>query len=279
MRSAKLLSGPFNHLRQCRHGVMLYNCNDTFVGKSLEYYGEWSEGEIDALRQIIRPGDVVVEAGANIGSHTLFFAQAVGPQGQVYAFEPQRLVFQTLCANMALNSLTNVHGRQAALGAQRGFINVPALNFAAINNFGGVRLGLHLPGEMVEVLTVDSLNLPACRLLKADVEGMELEVLQGAAATIDRLHPCLYLENDKPEKHQAILEFAARFGYAMYGHYPPMYNPQNYYGNSENVFDTMVSGNLFCVHESSQVNVQGGSRIFPGDPSPFVPPEPQANNG
>ena len=53
----------------------------------------------------IQPGDVVIEVGANIGPHTVFLAQHVGPQGLVLAFEPQRILFQTLCANLALNSI------------------------------------------------------------------------------------------------------------------------------------------------------------------------------
>jgi hypothetical protein len=90
-----------NRVKQCRHGMMLYNVHDLYVGRSLDQYGEFSQGEIDLFGQILKPGQVVLDVGANIGAHTLWFAQTVGPSGTVLAFEPQRIVFQALCANLA----------------------------------------------------------------------------------------------------------------------------------------------------------------------------------
>jgi len=72
---------------------MIYNKNDMYVGKSLELYGEFSEGEVDLFRQLVHQGDTVLEIGANLGAHTLVLAQLAGEGGCVYAFEPQRLVF------------------------------------------------------------------------------------------------------------------------------------------------------------------------------------------
>ena len=79
---------------------MLYNVNDDYIGRSLDIYGEFSEGEIEAFSLLVHPGDIVLDVGANIGSHTIWFAQAVGPTGGVMAFEPQRLLFQTLCPTL-----------------------------------------------------------------------------------------------------------------------------------------------------------------------------------
>lgn len=99
----------FNRLKQCRHGMMLYNLNDIYIGRSLDLYGEFSEGEIRVFQQLVKPGQTILEVGANIGAHTVWLAQAVGPTGVVMAFEPQRIVHQTLCANLALNNIFNVH--------------------------------------------------------------------------------------------------------------------------------------------------------------------------
>src|SRR5438034_10860239 len=93
----------FNRLKDCRHGRMLYNINDAYIGRSLDLYGEFSEGEAELFRQIVRPGDVVVDLGANIGVHTIVFAQAAGPRGGVMSMEPQRLDVQMLCTAVALN--------------------------------------------------------------------------------------------------------------------------------------------------------------------------------
>ena len=119
----------FNKQSECRYGRMLFNRNDVYIGRSLDVYGEFSEGEVELFRQIVEEGSFVVEVGANIGVHTLFFARQVGLTGVVVAFEPQRIVFQTLCANMAINSVTNVQCHQKAVGAELGEMRVPALDY------------------------------------------------------------------------------------------------------------------------------------------------------
>ena len=99
--------GGFNDQIKMRDGWMVYNKNDTYIGKSIKEYGEWSQGEIDFCKQILNPSDIVIEVGSNIGSHTLALSKIVN-QGVVYAFEPQNVVFQNLCANISINSRTIV---------------------------------------------------------------------------------------------------------------------------------------------------------------------------
>ncbi|MBD2181524.1 FkbM family methyltransferase [Aerosakkonema funiforme] len=247
----------FNRLKKCRHGVFLYNINDTYIGRSLDLYGEYCEGEIVLFKQFVQPGNLVLDIGANIGVHTVFFAEAVGAQGTVMAFEPQRIIFQNLCANLALNSITNTYCYNVALGDAIGSVKVPVLDYNRANNFGGIELGSHIEGELVQVITVDSLNLPYCRLIKLDVEGMELQVLQGAVNTINRLKPILYVENDRLEKALSLLSYLHSLGYKMYWHITPLYNPNNYFQNAENIFGDIVSMNILCLHSSSSLTVSG----------------------
>ena len=58
----------YNQVRQCREGWMIYNKHDMYLGKSLELYGEYSNGEVDVFRLLIPNGGWVVEIGANIGA-------------------------------------------------------------------------------------------------------------------------------------------------------------------------------------------------------------------
>src|ERR1043165_865505 len=102
-------------IRRCRYGTMMYLRKDMYVGRSFAEYGEYSEGEVDIFRQVLRPGDLALDIGANLGSHTLPLAQFVGPTGGVYAFEPQRILFQILCGNVALNEIGNVRALPFAL--------------------------------------------------------------------------------------------------------------------------------------------------------------------
>jgi FkbM family methyltransferase len=173
----------------------------------------------------------------------------------VLAFEPQRTVFQTLCANVALNSLTNVYCRQEALSSEAGEITVPILDAHIQTNFGGLGLGQYSKGERVPVVTIDSLNLPACRLIKVDVEGMEEQSLRGAAQTIDRYHPILYVENDRVENSAALIRYIQSFGYELFWHLPRMFREDNFRENPQNVFNNIVS--VKCVHPDSRVTING----------------------
>lgn len=247
----------FNCLKPCRHGMMLYNVHDVYIGRSLELYGEFSEGEAALFQQVVWPGQVVLEVGANIGAHTLLLAQLVGLTGAVLAFEPQRIVYQTLCANLALNSVTNVHCFHAALGKAPGRIAVPGIDYSHTSNFGGLELGSYTEGESVPVLTVDGLNLSRCDFLKIDVEGMEQEVLAGAVQLIAAQAPILYVENDRPQKSDALIRFIDDLGYHMYWHTPPLFNPNNFAGNAGNVFGQIASVNMLCLPKNLPQQVRG----------------------
>ena len=236
----------FNVLVNTRQGPMLVNRNDRYVGQSLIAYGEFSEGEAQMFRQLAGSGDVVVEAGSNIGAHTLLLSRLVGAGGVIYAFEPQRIVFQTLCGNLALNQCLNVVARQQGLGSGAGQMVLPGVDPRQVNNFGGLSLLAQGPGEKVDIASIDSLGLQACRLIKADVEGMEADVLLGAKETLARCRPLLYLENDRAEKSPALIGLILDLGYRLWWHVTPLYNPDNFLKNPSNQFGSTVSINLLC---------------------------------
>jgi len=241
-------------LQHCRHGSMIYFPHDTYIGGSLERYGEYVEEEIKFLLAGIPVGGFVIEAGANIGCHTVPIARHVGPRGHVLCFEPQRVLHQMLCGNLALNALWNVTAERVALGAEMGVAHLPTPTYEDDGNFGGVALSADGEGEPVPVVTVDSYtNLPACHLLKIDVEGMELEVLRGAAATIARFRPLIYCENDRPERGKALVGHLRGLGYDLYWHKPPLYSPDNYRESKEDVFPNLASFNMACIpHEEAE---------------------------
>jgi FkbM family methyltransferase len=255
----------FNQLVNARYGVMLYNTNDTYVGRSFELYGEFSEGEVGLFRQFLHPGDTVLDIGANIGAHTVVFSRLVGPSGIIHAFEPQRLVFHTLCANVALNSLTNVHCHHAAVAEKVGQIIVPRPDYQKENNFGGLGLGHHDVGDSVRTIPLDDLDLRACRFIKIDVEGMEKTVLKGGETMIRKFRPILYVENDRLANSDDLLQQIENLEYKMYWHLPRLYNEQNFFGNPKNVFGMVRSFNLVCIPPGEPVNVQGFEQVHVGD--------------
>jgi FkbM family methyltransferase len=246
-------SDGFNQLKSCRYGATLYNKNDQYVGAAFDNYGEFSEKEVEIFRRLCNPGDIVVDIGANIGAHTLALADCVGSDGFIFAFEPQRIVHQTLCANVALNSLQNVKCENLALADMPGFTTLPALDYNLKNNYGGVeainpRISL---GEKVQVMPLDRyfefFEWPPIKFMKIDVEGMEKRVLLGVKETLKAYKPLLYVENDRPENSRALFELLESLEYLFYWHIPPLFNPDNFYGKSENIFSNLVSFNLVCI--------------------------------
>lgn len=251
----------FNELSMCRSGPMVYNKNDVYVGGSLRKYGEFSVSEQVLFAQIVTEGMVVVEVGANIGAHTVELARMVGPRGEVHAFEPQRIVFQNLCANLALNQLTNVFARQVAVGAKPGKIMVPPVDPASRTNFGGISMGDFAAGEVVPLVTLDSLNLPVCHFLKADVEGMEVEVLTGAEHTIESFRPLMYLENDRADRSEELLTRIGHMDYVAYWHLARLFNPANFANDPIDIFPGIVSINVLCIPKEMRMAVDGLRRV------------------
>jgi FkbM family methyltransferase len=237
----------FNELAECRCGTMLYNRNDTYIGASLRKYGEFSGEEAALFCLIVQPGRTVLDLGANIGVHTVDLSRLVGPTGIVHAFEPQRLTFQLLCANVALNSCSNVFTHQAALGAAGGTIRVPALDPGERHNYGGLSLLDSGNGESVAMLTVDSMDLDDCQFIKVDIEGMETEALRGAATTIKRFRPFLYVENDRQARSAELIGLLQEYEYRLYWHTPPLYSTGNFRAETENIFGGKVSVNMIGI--------------------------------
>ena len=82
---------PVNLCHDFRYGKIMYNQLDQFIGRSLRLYGEFSQGEADIFEQIVKPGYIVVEAGANIGAHTIHLAQLAGDNPETLRLTASRM--------------------------------------------------------------------------------------------------------------------------------------------------------------------------------------------
>lgn len=248
MNPGYLVENGFIAVKRGKRGIFIFNRNDTFVGRSLDLYGEWCDSEIVLLQRFLKPGDTVVDVGANIGTHTVALASAVGEAGSVLAFEPQRLSFQLLCGNVAINCLTNVQCRQQAVGEANGVAKIPAFSPYQSRNFAAVALGTGAQAEDVELVTIDSLGLKSCRLIKIDVEGFEPEVIRGARATIAEHRPLLFVENNTIDGASRTIAAILDAGYSAWWHLALYYNASNFFNNRENVFAKyQPEANLLCL--------------------------------
>ncbi|MEM0989732.1 MAG: FkbM family methyltransferase [Pseudomonadota bacterium] len=266
-----LLETEIYELVDARHGRFLANPHDAYIGKSIITYGEFSEGEWQLFANILQPGMVVIEAGANMGAHTVPLAKHLGLSGLVYAFEPQLAIFQQLCANLALNDLLNVVAFNAGAGAQADWLSIVRPHPARDNNFGGFsleKLAGEAPYIRVRIERLDeAVDPPRLDLLKADVEGMEVEVLKGAAGLIQQYRPLLYLEanfDDAP----ALIQHVFDLDYEAWWHIPPLYDPKNFNGVTQDIFGNITSKNILCAPRERKRKIEGGRAVTGPDDHP-----------
>lgn len=203
---------------------------DTNIAHGIMQMGTMNPMQNYEMQAILRPGDVVVDAGANLGSYTVPFAERVGRQGKVLAFEPFRWLHQLVTANVALNGLSNVWTYNLALGEskkrfpgrppQLRFFSSPGgvkVNYAEQEGSPGAQESMHInqavqmydfetdPEDILmvgldELLSGQSdIKLPPIdniRLIKIDVEGMESNVIRGAMNAIYQFKPIIWSENN-----------------------------------------------------------------------------------
>jgi len=239
---------PIVEQTESRCGRMLYPPNDQYVGRSFKEYGQFSQGEFELFTHFISPGAIVLDIGANIGAHTVPLAQLVGSSGVVVAFEPQPTLHKILCANLVLNSIPNVVTYAMALGNVEGECLFPVLDYSQPNNFGGISMDMVEEGELVPLGKLDDFQLERVDFIKVDVEGFESKVLEGAAETIERCRPIMYIENDRADKSAELIQRLFDMGYRLWWHTPPLFSPDNFKGNAVNVFPGIVSINMLAIH-------------------------------
>ncbi len=268
---------------QTRHGQMVVLAKDIYIGRSLIEYGEWTESEIQLLSQLIKPGDNVIDAGANIGAHTLAFAARVAARdssraGEVFAYEPQPQIFQLLATNCVLNDVHNVRLFNEGCGSQRGEIEIGEPDYAGTQNFGGLSLGMLANQQAasrrrkVQVRPLDeTYDRESLALIKIDVEGMERDVLAGASGIIARFRPALYVENDVCARSPGLIQAIWDMNYDAWWHFSPLFMPTNFRGRTDNVFGEVICLNMVCLPREAAKPVRGLMPVKDANAHPMKP--------
>jgi len=208
----------FNAPNMQRIAMSLPDAVDDFVQGVIVQTRGFYEAKILARVQdegIVSPASVVCDVGANIGNHTVYFGAVLGV-AKVIAFEPQAHCYATLLANIALNGLEKrVVTHHALVGAEAGRGEMVQFN---TRNLGGTSFAVNDAGAMPiktldKVLTkADVANLD---LIKIDVEGMQMAVLQGAVGILKTRKPALWVELlQRDDAFEETAAFLAGFGYA-----------------------------------------------------------------
>lgn len=230
-------------LASTAHGSMLVNRFDYHeyqpgraygVGQQLLAFSRFEPQEVELVLKLLQarkqchgPGVLAVDCGANIGIHTIEWAKLMTGWGEVLAFEAQERIFYALAGNITLNNCFNARAIWAALGETAGEIGVPLPNYTQPSSFGSLEIRQNAKTEFIgqkidynhlvktRMMSLDELNLARLDLVKIDVEGMEIDVLNGAQQTLRKFRPIMVIEKIKSDVAQleALLE---SWGYVLW---------------------------------------------------------------
>ena len=159
-------------------------------------YVDWSRAEYRLFRGALRPDSVVLDIGANVGFHALFFCDQTAPGGTVYAFEPALQSFGALSQHVAINGRTaSIHPVHAAVGDRPGTLSFVADGVQGSNHVAPVGASstatITVPCVTVDGFCEERGIRPT--VMTIDTEGFELQVLRGARKTIAAAGPGLVL--------------------------------------------------------------------------------------
>jgi FkbM family methyltransferase len=212
--------------------------NDYIIGASIRMYGEYTASEVQLLENFIDADSVVYDIGANIGYHTVAFASMAK---EVHAFEPQNLNYALLEKNT--QSLNNVKLYHSACSDVVGESFISEYNTEKPGNYGECMMGD--TGQPCKTIRIDDLNLPKPDVIKIDVEGHELKVFQGMPETIIHHKPVIFYESMHGTGFDIIYDSLTKLGYHIYYYPAPNFNPNNFNGETKNIFGT--GGVINCI--------------------------------
>jgi FkbM family methyltransferase len=158
---------------------------------------------IFAIVNTLSAGSVIVDGGTNAGFFTIPVAHATqGRDIRIISFEPQRQLFQAVGGSLALNGYQHVFLHNCGLGAEPGIAELPAIDYSVAQDFGVVQLSDDTTVEedgwmndrVVDITSIDAMDLPGLDFFKLDVEGYEVPALTGALNTMQRYRPWIWVE-------------------------------------------------------------------------------------
>lgn len=220
--------GVFVRSRSQQVELLLDPEDQHLVPCTLMNFRGYESVETEFLKSLLRSDSVVLDVGANCGWYSLALARHC-PTARIHAFEPIPHTHEILLRNLRHNALANVQAHRSALSDREApleFLHTPRCSGAT----SLIKAGQPAPPEQLERITCDSTTLDAfCAerglapdIVKCDVEGAELMVMQGAERTLEEHRPAILIELLRKWSRQFgyhpndVLALLARHGYRAY---------------------------------------------------------------
>lgn len=185
-------------------------------------FGDYEKECMDMMLRLIKPGDIIVDIGANIGWYSLNLAKSIN-NIQIHAFEPIPRTFDYLTRNLALNNIVNVNAHNLGISEEAKeltfYYDSEDAGSTSINNLLGKENIQQVKGQVITLDHFISYEKTAVDFIKCDVEGAELLVLKGSEETLKTHKPIVFAEmlrkwalkfNYHPNQ---IIEFMNKLGY------------------------------------------------------------------
>ncbi len=205
-----------------KDGLVIFISTKDIIGWKIYFFGEYETDTNNVLEKYIKPDDVVIEAGANIGSETLLIARML-KQGRIYAFEPNPYTFERLKINASINELHNISAFDYALGESDTTIqfNIYPKNFCNSGMSSKYMETSNTRKIDVTQKKLDSFlkenNINKVDFIKMDIQGAEMDMIAGAAETIARHKPTIFTEACEPYNDTKVLfDTLKNAGYNVY---------------------------------------------------------------
>jgi FkbM family methyltransferase len=199
---------------------------DDYVGRAAFYVGDLDRKLTWICEKIVRPGDTVLDIGANIGIVTLLLSKLVGKNGTVHSFEPNPNLQKLLQKTLNHNSISNVHLHPVALGSEECSLElrIPRVNAGAASLIRNRGLSdcdaFEVPVRRLSSIVAEE-GIELIRLIKIDVEGFEADVLHGGEDVLKSIRPdAILFETDENAEGTAlehpVIQILHDFGYGFF---------------------------------------------------------------
>jgi len=195
---------PGNFVTRTRYGCPIEVRRNDVVGHALHFYGCLNAPLEAIAAEVLQPGDVALDLGANIRGVALFLAKLVGPEGRVYAVEPMSANMELLARNVRRAGFEKIL-RTEHRAAGRDNLRQRLFFDADTSNWGAMSLHDHAGSgsEEIEIEPLDAMwarwGHPQIAFVKMDVEGFESDVLAGARKMMSLAPPRVWVVEFNPE--------------------------------------------------------------------------------